>query len=408
MGHGNGIKWYRYLELPGDGLAAAEACLCADPPRPPGCSTDFYRAARLLGRRAHALRDALAKLGGIAATAGSWRGAAAAGFRRLLQDAHRAHYDQVPGRYDGYARALREYASALDGHQAAIESAQAGVQAALDSHRRAATAAGANALTTSGVADCQAAARRFRAAYNDWVDSATQCEHAIERVDADKLHNPHGLHVTLDVLARYTDMMSSLTGALALLAIAWPPAAIFLLEVSSVCSLTQLGTDVARASLNHQKVTPGDLVFDTLGSVPIMRPASQAVKAGRELKDAGVLAAARSGVHAFGRSFVAESKPGLVGAARNLKTTRLRPDTNAIRPTLEANWRMQDIVVNASSVGREAYDNRRGDWPRAAERAGFSVVLGPLGRPAGAGLNFAGRGFGDLVGRELPSPVPAP
>jgi hypothetical protein len=403
MGHGNGIKWYRHLDLPGDGLAAAEACLIADPPRPPGCSAQFYTAAGLLGRRAQALRDALAKLGAIACTAGVSTGDAADAFHRLLQDAERAHYDQVPERYDGYARALREYAAALDSHQARIDSALAGVQAALDAHRRAAGAPH-KAVRAPAVADCQAAARRFRAAYNDWVDSATRCEHAIERVDDDRLHNAHGVHVALDVAARYADIMSSLTGALALVAIAWPPAAILLLEVSSVCSLAKLGTDVARATAYHEKAGTGDLVFDALGSVPIMRPGSQAVKAGRDLKDAGVLAAARSGVKAFGRSFVAEAKPGLVDAGRNLKNTKLRPDTNAIWPTLAGNWRLQDVVVNVSSVGREAYDNRAGDWPRAAAVTGFSVVLGPLGRPAAAELNWAV----NLVRRRLPSPVPAP
>jgi uncharacterized protein YukE len=404
MGHGNGIKWYRHLELPGDGLAAAVACLIADPPRPPACSAEFYSAAGLLGRRAQALRDALAKLGAIACSAGMWTGDASDGFRRLLQNAQRAHYDQVPERYDGYARALREYAACLDSHQARIDSARAGVQAALDAHRRATAAAGAKAVTAPGVADCQAAARRFRAAYNDWVDSATRCEHAIERVDNDRLHNAHGVHVALDVAARYADLMSSLTGALALVAIAWPPAAILLLEVSSVCSLAKLGTDVARATAYHEKAGAGDLVFDALGSVPIMRPGSQAVKAARELDDAGVLAAARSGVNAFGSSFVAEAKPGLVDAARNVKNTKLRPDTNAIWPTLAENWRLQDVVVNVSSVGREGYDNRDGDWPNAAAVTGFGVVLGPLGRPAAAELNSAV----NLVRRRLPSPVPAP
>jgi uncharacterized protein YukE len=404
MGHGNGIKWYRHLELPGDGLAAAEACLIADPPRPPAGSADFYSAAGLLGRRAQALRDALAKLGAIACHAGMWTGDASDGFRRLLQDAQRAHYDQVPERYDGYARALREYAACLDGHQARIDSARAGVEAALDAHRRATAAAGATAVTAPGVADCRAAARRFRAAYNDWVDSATRCEHAIERVDNDRLHNAHGVHVALDVAARYADLMSSLTGALALVAIAWPPAAILLLEVSSVCSLAKLGTDVARATAYHEKARAGDLIFDALGSVPIMRPGSQAVKAARDLDDAGVLAAARSGVNAFGRSFVAEAKPGLVDAARNVKKTKLRPDANTIWPTLAENWRLQDVVVNVSSVGREAYDNRDGDWPKAAAVTGFSVVLGPLGRPAAAELNSAV----SLVRRRLPSPVPAP
>jgi hypothetical protein len=407
MGHGNGIRWYRHLELPSDGLAAARACLNADPPRPPGRSAQFYSAAGLLGRRAQALRDALAKLSALACTAGVWSGDAADAFRRLLQDAHRVHYDQVPTRYDGYARALRGYATALDGHQAAIDSARAGVQAALDAHRRAATAGGGRP-TAPGVPDCQAAAARFRDAYDDWVDSVARCERAIERVDADPLHNAHGLHVTLDVVARYADILSSLTGALALVTIAWPPAAIVLLEVSGVLALGKLGTDVARASAYDESVTPGDLVFDAVGSVPIMRPGSQAVKAGRELEDAGVLAAARTGAQAFRKSFVAEAKPGLVDAARNLKNTRLRPDPTAVRPTLAENWRLQDVVVNASSAGREAYDNRRGDWPRAAEGTGLSIVLGPLGGPAATELNSTVDEFGNLVRRQLPSSVPAP
>lgn len=406
MGHGHGIKWYRHLDLPGDGLAAADACLHAEPRRPPGGSAEFYGAADLLGRRAQALRDVLAKLSAIACTAGVWSGDAAEGFRHLLQDAHRAHYEQVPERYDGYARALRQYAAELDGHQAGIDSARADVQAALHAHRRA-TAAGATALATPGVADCHAAARRFRAAYNGWVDAVARCEHAIERVDDDTLHNAHGMHVALGAVARYADITSSLTGALALVAIAWPPAAILLLEVSSVCSLIELGSDVARASVYHDKVRPADVVFDALGSVPIMRPGSQAVKAGRELKDAGVLAAARSGAAAFGRAFVAEAKPGLVDATRNLKNTKLRPDKNAIWPTLEQNWRLQDVVVNAGSVGREAYDNRHGDWPRAVTRTGFSVVLGPLGGPVAATLDSAVGDLGNLVRRELPSPATA-
>jgi len=36
MGHGNGIKWYRPLQLPGTGIEAATTCLAVDPARPPG------------------------------------------------------------------------------------------------------------------------------------------------------------------------------------------------------------------------------------------------------------------------------------------------------------------------------------------------------------------------------------
>jgi uncharacterized protein YukE len=424
MGHGNGIRWYHHLELPGDGLAAAAACLTADPPGPPGSSGEFYAAANRLGRRAQALRDVLAKLGAIAASEGVWTGEAADTFRRLLTDAHRAHYDQVPERYDGYARALREYGALIEQHQARIDGARADVQSAVDAYDRATAAAAARGTATGqasvaatacrpALSECHAAAHRFRAAYNDWVDSVTRCERAIERVDCDALHNPHGAHVAVHVVANLSAVLSNLTAVLALATLPWPPVAILFLAVSSATSLIEFGADITRAAAWHEKVTLGDLAFDALGSIPLGASASKAVKAGRALNAAGVLTKARAGARGFLKSFGPElidaAGRDVKEAAVGLRRTRWRPDVRGVRPTLRENWEVQDVGVTVASVGREAYDNRTRDWPQAIERTAFSVVLGPAGPRAAAGVNAgAAKVARELANLRRPVPGPAP
>jgi uncharacterized protein YukE len=402
MGHGNGIRWYHHVELPGDGLVAAAACLSADPPRPPGSSGELYAAANRLGRRAQALRDVLGKLGSIAACDGVWTGAAADTFRRLLDDAHRAHYDQVPERYDGYARALREYGALLEQHQARIDGARADVRSALDAYHRATAAAAARGTAVGQAAaaatacrpalsECQAAAHRFRAAYNDWVDSVTRCERAIERVDGDALHNPHGAHVAVHAVATVSAVLSNLTAVLALATLPWPPVAILFLAVSSATSLIEFGADITRAAVWQEKVTLGDLAFDALGSIPLGPSAAEAVKAGRALKAAGVLTKARAGAGGFLKSFGPElidaAGRDVKEAAVGLRRTRWRPDVKGVSPTLRENWEVQDVSVTVASVGRDAYNNRTRAWPQALERTAFSVMLGPAGPPAAAGVN---------------------
>jgi uncharacterized protein YukE len=416
MGHGNGIKWYRHLELPADGLAAAAACLAADPPRPPGSADEFYAAADRLGRRAQALRDVLAKLGAIAASEGVWAGQAADTFRRLLRDAHRAHYDQVPDRYDGYARALRDYAGLHGQHQARIDGARADVQSAVDAYHGAAHGTGirqASGIAAAAIAlsECRAAAHSFRTAYDDWVDSVTRCERAIERVDGDALHNPHGAQVAVDVVANVSAVLSNLTAVLALATLPWPPIAILFLAVSSETSLLELGADVTRAAAWQEKVTLGDLVFDALGSIPLGTCASEAVKASRALKAAGILTRARAGargfLHSFGPELIDAAGRDVKQATVGLRTARWRPDAKGVAATLRENWEVQDVGVTVASAGREAYDNRSRPWPQAIERTAFSVVLGPLGPPAAARVNASAVRVARELGERRPG-VPRP
>jgi uncharacterized protein YukE len=418
MGHGNGIRWYYHLELPADGLAAAAACLAADPPRPPGSAGEFYAAANRLGRRAQALRDVLAKLGAIAASEGVWTGEAADTFRRLLTDAHRSHYDQVPDRYDGYARALRDYAGLLGQHQARIDGARADVQSAVDAYHRAAHGAAVGqasgtAAAATALSECRAAVHRFRTAHDDWVDSVTRCERAIERVDGDALHNPHGVQVAVDVVANVSAVLSNLTAVLALATLPWPPVAILFLAVSSETSLMQLGADVTRAAAWQEKVSLGDLVFDALGSIPLGTCASEAVKAGRALKAAGVLTRARAGakafLHSFGPELIDTAGRDVKQATVGLRRARWRPDAKGVAATLRENWEVQDVGVTVASAGREAYNNRSRPWPQAIERTAFSVVLGPAGPPAAARVNAGavriGRELGEPL-RRVPRPPP--
>ena len=295
------ISWYEHLELPAVGATAANACLSVDPPRPPGSSCEFSAAAARLSRTAQAFRDALNALGRIAADGSGWTGDAADGFRHILKDPQRSHLDQVPERYDGYARALREYASGLDAHQAGIDSARAGVQSALDAYHRATAAAPDPRRTTSfgiplpdndprhggAVEQCATSARQFQAAYNDWIDSARRCQQAIKRVDADKLHNPHGMHVVVDVVANAAELLSNLTAVLALICLPYPPLALVFLEVSSVLSLVELAADIDRKVQYHENVTGADFALDALGAIPLIKPVREGVAAGRAAKSVG-------------------------------------------------------------------------------------------------------------------------
>lgn len=392
MGHGNGIKWYRRITLPGYGIAAADACLAVEPARPPGTPDEFYAAATRLAQRAQALRDVLNKLRAIDATEGVWVGDAADAFRSVLRDAHSSHYDQVPVRYDGYARALRQYATTLSGHQSAIDSTRADVQAAVDAYHRAQSVApppfpSPVHLPSPGAAavvdDCLAAARRFQTAYNDWIDAVTACEHAIEHVDDDKLHNPHGAHVAVDLVAHWSGVLANLTGALAVLTIYWPPVALTFLELSSAFSLVQFGADITRRAAWHENVTPTDFAIDALGSLPLLAPVKEGAAGVRASTSVRSLGKLRVGFTVAGRTLRNEIK-AMIPTAEDLRQAGLLGTLR--HPRLGKDvikmWDVQDATALGAQVGRQAVNGRQQGVARATEKAAFSVVLGPLGIPA--------------------------
>lgn len=423
------ITYYRELVLPAGGVAAAQACLDADPPRPPGSADEFVSTANRLGLIAQALRDALATLARIADDGSVWTGQAADAFWTLLRDPQRAHYDQVPERYDGYARALRAYAADLSGHQASVDGARTGVQAALDAYRRVVATAPPppQSLSTStsftmptpdtdprhicAIQECAAAARRFQTAYNAWIAAAAACQHAVKKVDGDKLHNPHGasavpgaidtaFHAVVDAVATVADAASTLTGILALITLPWPPVAGFLLLVSTLTSGVQLAADLDRRMQYGEKVTGADFAFDALGTVPFGKPGSAAVKAGRAARAAGLLAALHTGGDTFGRTIAAEvagtfSINGIKRTVRDLAQVDRRPAPKAVRPGLGQISPAEDLAVTTAQAGTEAYDNRR-RGPRAVERATLEVALGPIGSPAAAAVDAGRDSLGKL------------
>lgn len=406
MGHGNGIKWYQHIELPGSGIGAATAALAVEPARPPGTSCEFFAAANRLAQRAQALRDVLAKLGAIASSDGGWTGEAADSFRTLLRDAHRSHYDQVPVRYEGFARALRQYGAALDGHQAAIDRARADVQAALDAYQRTQSFGpsanpGADPWPYPQLSlrpdrpdldDCLAAARRFQAAYNDWVDAVTACEHAIEHVDDDKLHNAHGVHVAVDVIGSVTGLLADVTAVLAVLTLPWPPVAALFLAVSTGLSMIHLGTDITRKVVWNERVSATDFAIDALGSIPVVGSAGEGVKAARAVRTAGRLGKAEAGAKAAFGEFLKplkEFRPELAKLRQNgIWQTLRHPDLPEAGRTFVRDWgHLQD----AASVGLQAYNDRKQGVRPALENAAFSVVLGPLSPVGVSVLDTAGR-----------------
>ena len=438
-----GIKWYEHLELPADLVAAANACLSVDPPRPPGSSCEFYAAAGRLSLFAQAFRDALGALARIAADDSAWTGEAAESFRTILEDPQRTHADQVPVRYDGYARALRDYGSTLDSHQAAIDSARATLGSTLDTYRfRAAAAEPAfprnpalpfppstphlgpvvdpTFLERAAAQDCRAAVVRFQTAYNAWIESARRCQRAVKAVDGDKLHNPHGasaaaavidgaLHAFVDATADLAGLVSTLTAALAVLTIPWPPVAAAFLLVSTVSSGVQLLADVDRKLQYHENVSLGDLAFDALGTIPFARPGSEGVKAGRALKGAGVLGKFRAGGARFGTSIGADLSGtfgrGAKDVLRDLRTTTARPDLKAGRAAFDGAGAAQDLGVNVAQAGTQAYDNRK-RGTRAIEQAAFEVVLGPASPVLIGATNTAIKNVGDLPRLAYPGVVP--
>lgn len=428
MGHGNGIKWYQPIQLPGSGIEAATACLAVDPARPPGFPDEFYDAATRLGQRAQALRDVLDKLRAVNATEGVWTGDAADAFRNVIRDAHRSHYDQVPVRYDGYARALRQYATTLSGHQAAIDGARADVQAALDAYRRAQTSAppmkpgvstcppsyshlpGLPAPGPACVAvidDCLAAARRFQLAYNDWVDAVTTCEHAIERVDDDKLHNPHGSHAAahalnvgfhtfVDLSAELADLVASLSAVLAVLTLWNPVLAGVLLEISTIASMAKLVADGTRKLAYGEHVSLSDLAFDALGSIPGAKPTVEGVAAARGLKGARLLSKLRAGAGKFQKTFAEEFLPSLGQNLRRLMSKKgWQVTTKGLGRAFVVEW---DVLSNGPSLARDTLDNRKKGWLPALEGA----ALGPLAPVVVGGVRKLDKEIVPIRGPRLP------
>lgn len=423
------ITYYRRLGLPVGGVAAAQACLEADPPRPPGSPDEFARAATRLGLIAQTLRDALATLARIADEGSVWTGQAADAFWTLLKDPQRAHYDQVPERYDGYGRALRAYAAELGGHQAGIDSARAGVQAALDAYRRVVVAAptpwpASTSFTMppadtdprhrGAVQECEAAARAFQTTYNAWIDAAAACQHAIKRVDGDKLHNPHGasavphgidnaFHAAVDQVARLADVVSTVSGILALVALPWPPAAAVLLLVSTLSSGVRLAADLDRRLQYGEKVTGADFAFDALGTVPLGKPGSVAVEAGRTARlarSAGLLGALHTGGDAFAKTFAADvartfTPKGVKQTVTDLAKVEWRPDSNAVPPALGQIALGQDLALTTAQAGRQAFDDRK-RGSRAMERATLTVALGPFGSQAATAVDACRDSLGKL------------
>jgi hypothetical protein len=240
--------------------------------------------------------------------------------------------------------------------------------------------------------DCLTAARRFQVAYNDWIDAVTTCEHAIERVDGDKLHDPHGgaavshaldvgLHTFVDLTAELAGVVSALSAVLTVLTLPWPPAAAFFLLVSTVASGVQLLADLDRRFQYYEKVTGPDLAFDALGSIPLGKPSAEAARVGKASRAAGLLGRLRAGGAKFGKTLGGELKgfpSDIKQTLSELKKFRWRPDLGKVGPTVKRIGPTQDVVVTGAQAGTQAYDHRKGGL-RSVDRAAIDVVLGPAG-----------------------------
>ncbi|HYU02331.1 MAG TPA: hypothetical protein VEL02_00680 [Jatrophihabitantaceae bacterium] len=378
------ILRYPRLDLPPHGPLAA--AVCAEATRPPGSSADVRAVAAALARTAQALRDTLAKLRAISTDDSSWSGAAAGSFRAAVKEPAKSHIDQVPERYDGYAHLLISYASTLDGAQASIDLLRARAEDALNAYR-AAKASGAAADCAEQ--ECRAAALKFQASYNEWVDAANRCINGLKSVDKhDKLHNPHGIHAAADVVSSAMGEPSSLSSVLALVSLPiCPELAVVLLAISTGASMVKLGADATREAYGED-VNWKTFAFDALGSIPAVGSAKGVLAATRQARAVeGVGAKFGGAARAFGKHMgrhyrrllvrdpaqalrELDDGGGIAASARHTSWPRTR---ETLRDTGK-----QELLGDPLSAANDAWENRDRGWGRATVGGLVHVTWRPV------------------------------
>jgi hypothetical protein len=381
------------LRLPSvDGPTAARFCLAhADPAGDPGQLRDV---ARYLARTGQAVRASVAELRGIGLAASSWCGSAADAFRAAIEEPKRAHIDEIPPRYEGYAAAVNDYAGDLSRSMDLIRQARVAVQDALAAHARTAhvPAAQASQYAARGATDaeCLAAAQRYAMAYNDWVDAADRCIGRLAHTDRrDHLHNPHGWHAVADAVSSVFGDISTLTAALGVLALAiCPLAAPVLFAASAVTAGVTLAADLDRRYGYGEEVSIADLAVDALGCIPAVGIARGAAAAGHAAGSAEHAAdALADGASAFLRPIGASYRASF-SSARAAAETMAKHGVTFRAPALPG-WRTtvagleehgQNVVqVPAAWAAHASDDHRSGEayWPEVW-RAPFRVEWRPL------------------------------
>lgn len=395
------IRHYRPLYLPSDGYAAATTCL--DASRPPGEGDEFRATARLLARVAQQLCDSIAELRAIAADRSAWTGEAADAFRSAVTEPSNAHLDQVPARYDGYARQLQSYAAALDDSQPRIGAARTQVQDAVGAYRsalaRRSRFAGAPAQlllaatapdVQAAVQECDAAARRFQAEYNAWVDAANRCIDGLKSIDRhDKLHNPHGARAAVGSVAHaISGLMNELAGLSSVLAVVslalCPELAVVFFAVASVATQLQFAADVGREACQGH-VGWRALALDALGSIPYAGPLKGAAAAVREARAAeGALTRGARAAGAFGsevgRAFGDALKRD---PAHALEALSRRGAMGGSVPSVARRGRAVadaklDLAGFLPPAASNAYDNRRQGLVEAIGLCAFRITWQPV------------------------------
>jgi len=378
------ILRYPHLDLPPHGYLAA--AVCAEATRPPGSSTDVRAVAAALARTAQALRDTLAKLQAISTDDSSWSGAAAESFRATVEEPAKSHINQVPERYDGYAYQLISYASALDGAQASFDLLRARTQDALNAYR--AAKAGGHAAACAEQ-ECRAAALKFQASYNEWIDAANRCINGLKSVDKhDKLHNPHGIHAAADVVSSAMGELSSLSSVLALVSLPiCPELAVVLLAISTGASMGKLGADATREAYGED-VNWKTFAFDALGSVPVVASAKGVLAATRQARAVEGMGAKFGGAaRAFGTHMGRHYRHSLVrDPARALRelddgggiaASARRTSWSRTRETLRDTGK-QELLGDPLSAANDAWENRERGWGRATAGGVVHVTWRPV------------------------------
>jgi len=378
------ILRYPHLDLPPHGPLAA--AVCAEATRPPGSSTDVRAVAAALARTGQALRDTLARLQAISTDDSSWSGAAAESFRAVVKEPAKSHINQVPERYDGYAHQLISYASTLDGAQASFDLLRARAQDALNTYRLA--KAGGHAADCAE-RECRAAALKFQASYNEWIDAANRCINGLKSVDKhDKLHNPHGIHAAADVISAKVGGLSSLSSVLALVSLPiCPELAVVLLAISTGASMGKLGADATREAYGED-VNWKTFAFDALGSIPVAASAKGVLAATRQARAVEGLGARFGGAaRAFGKHMGRHYRHSLVrDPARALHelddgggiaASARRASWSRTRETLQDTDK-QELLVDPLSAANDAWENRERGWGRATAGGVVHVTWRPV------------------------------
>jgi uncharacterized protein YukE len=378
------ILRYPHLDLPSHGPLAA--AVCAETTRPPGSSADLRAAAAALARTAQALRDTLAKLRAISTDDSSWSGAAAESFRAAVKEPAKSHINQVPERYDGYAHQLIGYASTLDSAQASFDLLRARAQDALNAYRVA--KAGGHAADCAEQ-ECRAAALKFQASYNEWIDAANRCIDGLKSVDKhDKLHNPHGIHAAADVVSSAMGELSSLSSVLALVSLPiCPELAVLLLAISTGASVGKFAADATREAYGED-VDWKAFAFDALGSLPIAGTAKGVLAATRQARAAeGVGARFGGAARAFAKHMGRHYRHSLVrdpaAALRELDdgggiaASARRTSWSRTRETLRDTDK-QELLLDPLSAANDAWENRERGWGRATAGGVVHVTWRPV------------------------------